>query len=125
MVGALSSAARIPLPAATRERATDPSACAGMRPPPNGIVPFDSSRDPRVSSPSSCCRIPGTLPPRLELTGRYASLEAIRIALVNTNRIQPPIAPIGLDYVAEALAASGQGGEILHPAPGGGWERAG
>ena len=27
----------------------------------------------------------------------------MRVALVNTNRVQPPIAPIGLDYVAEAL----------------------
>ncbi len=27
----------------------------------------------------------------------------MRIALINTNRIQPPIAPIGLEYVAEAL----------------------
>ncbi|MDX9753332.1 MAG: cobalamin B12-binding domain-containing protein, partial [bacterium] len=31
----------------------------------------------------------------------------MRIALINTNRIQPPIAPIGLDYVAEALDAAG------------------
>src|SRR4030067_887351 len=110
MVGARSSAARTPSPAATRDGAPDPSSCAGMRPPPNGIVPFDSSRDPRVSSPSSRCRFPGTLPPRLELAGRYASLEAMRIALVNNNRIQPPIPPIGLDYVAAGLAASRQGG---------------
>ncbi len=31
----------------------------------------------------------------------------MRVALVNTNRMQPPIAPIGLDYLAEALAATG------------------
>ena len=31
----------------------------------------------------------------------------MRVALINANRIRPPIAPIGLDYVAEALAASG------------------
>ena len=31
----------------------------------------------------------------------------MRVALVNTNRIRPPIAPIGLDYVAEALHAAG------------------
>lgn len=31
----------------------------------------------------------------------------MRVALVNTNRVRPPIAPIGLDYVAEALGASG------------------
>ncbi len=31
----------------------------------------------------------------------------MRVALVNTNRIRPPVAPIGLDYVAEALAAAG------------------
>lgn len=37
----------------------------------------------------------------------------MHIALVNTNRIRPPIAPIGLDYVAEALSASGHHVEIL------------
>ncbi len=31
----------------------------------------------------------------------------MRVALVNTNRIRPPIAPIGLDYVAEALGTAG------------------
>jgi len=31
----------------------------------------------------------------------------VRVALVNTNRIVPPIAPIGLEYVAEALNAAG------------------
>ncbi|MBW2149888.1 MAG: radical SAM protein [Deltaproteobacteria bacterium] len=31
----------------------------------------------------------------------------MNVALVNTNQIQPPIAPIGLDYVAEALNAAG------------------
>ncbi len=37
----------------------------------------------------------------------------MRVALVNTNRITPPIAPIGLEYVAEALCASGQEVDIL------------
>jgi len=37
----------------------------------------------------------------------------VNVALVNTNRIQPPIAPIGLDYVAEALNAAGHHVEIL------------
>ena len=37
----------------------------------------------------------------------------MRICLVNTNRIKPPIAPIGLDYVAEALNASGHHVEVL------------
>ena len=37
----------------------------------------------------------------------------MRVALVNTNRIQPAIAPIGLDYVAEALLAAGHGVELL------------
>ncbi len=37
----------------------------------------------------------------------------MRVALVNTNRMQPPIAPIGLDYVAEALRAAGHGVELL------------
>jgi radical SAM superfamily enzyme YgiQ (UPF0313 family) len=37
----------------------------------------------------------------------------LRVALVNTNRIRPPIAPIGLEYVAEAVAASGHEVAIL------------
>jgi tryptophan 2-C-methyltransferase len=37
----------------------------------------------------------------------------MNIALVNTNRIQPPIAPIGLDYVAEALHAAGHSVTLL------------
>lgn len=37
----------------------------------------------------------------------------MRIALVNTNRIRPAVAPIGLDYVAEALDASGHQSQIL------------
>jgi len=37
----------------------------------------------------------------------------MHVALVNTNRIRPPIAPIGLDYVAEALNAAGHQVEIL------------
>jgi radical SAM superfamily enzyme YgiQ (UPF0313 family) len=37
----------------------------------------------------------------------------VRVALVNTNRMQPPIGPIGLDYVAEALDAAGQRVELL------------
>src|SRR3990170_4143996 len=37
----------------------------------------------------------------------------MRVALVNTNRIKPPVAPIGLDYVAEALRASGHRPELL------------
>jgi tryptophan 2-C-methyltransferase len=37
----------------------------------------------------------------------------MRVALVNTNRMRPPIAPIGLDYVAEALAAAGHHPEVL------------
>ncbi|MGA1867828.1 MAG: B12-binding domain-containing radical SAM protein [bacterium] len=35
------------------------------------------------------------------------------IALVNTNRIQPPIAPIGLEYIAEAVHAAGYCPDIL------------
>jgi len=37
----------------------------------------------------------------------------LRVALINTNRIQPPIAPIGLEYVAEALGGAGHDVEIL------------
>ncbi|MCP5116302.1 MAG: B12-binding domain-containing radical SAM protein, partial [bacterium] len=37
----------------------------------------------------------------------------MRVALVNTNRMQPPIGPIGLDYIAEALNAAGHQVELL------------
>jgi radical SAM superfamily enzyme YgiQ (UPF0313 family) len=37
----------------------------------------------------------------------------MNVALVNTNRIRPPIGPIGLDYVAEALSAAGHHVGIL------------
>lgn len=37
----------------------------------------------------------------------------MKVALVNTNRIKPPIAPLGLEYVAEALASQGHKPEIL------------
>jgi hypothetical protein len=37
----------------------------------------------------------------------------MRVALVNTNRIKPPIAPIGLDYLAEALDAGGHDVSLL------------
>lgn len=37
----------------------------------------------------------------------------MHVALINTNRIKPPIAPIGLEYVAEALNAAGHYVEIL------------
>lgn len=37
----------------------------------------------------------------------------MRVALVNTNRMQPPIAPIGLDYLSEALNAAGHRVELL------------
>jgi len=35
------------------------------------------------------------------------------IALINTNRMQPPIAPIGLDYVAVAARAAGVGVDVV------------
>jgi hypothetical protein len=35
------------------------------------------------------------------------------IALMNTNRMQPPVAPIGLDYVAEALHTDGHTVRLL------------
>lgn len=37
----------------------------------------------------------------------------MRVALVNANRIRPPIAPIGLEYVAEAVAAAGHDVDVL------------
>jgi hypothetical protein len=46
----------------------------------------------------------------------------MRVSLVNTNRIEPPIGPIGLDYVAEALNASGHEVEICDPPGGEDWE---
>lgn len=37
----------------------------------------------------------------------------MHIALVNTNRIKPPIAPIGLEYVAEMLNSAGHQVDVL------------
>jgi radical SAM superfamily enzyme YgiQ (UPF0313 family) len=37
----------------------------------------------------------------------------MHVALVNTNRIKPPIAPIGLEYVAETLNAAGHHVQVL------------
>ena len=37
----------------------------------------------------------------------------MEIALINTNRMKPPIAPIGLEYVAETLVKTGYRVEIL------------
>ena len=37
----------------------------------------------------------------------------MHVALLNTNRIKPPIAPIGLEYVAEALHAAGHQVAVL------------
>ncbi len=37
----------------------------------------------------------------------------MRILLINTNRMHPPIAPIGLEYVAAALQAAGHAPELL------------
>ena len=37
----------------------------------------------------------------------------MKTALVNTNRMRPPIAPIGLEYTAEAMRAGGHHVEIL------------
>jgi radical SAM superfamily enzyme YgiQ (UPF0313 family) len=37
----------------------------------------------------------------------------MRVALINTNRMQPPVAPIALDYLAEALHAAGHRVEVL------------
>lgn len=37
----------------------------------------------------------------------------MQVALINTNRMQPPVAPIALDYIAEALQASGHPVRLL------------
>jgi radical SAM superfamily enzyme YgiQ (UPF0313 family) len=37
----------------------------------------------------------------------------LRIALVNTNRIKPPIAPIGIDYLTEVLRGAGHWVRVL------------
>jgi hypothetical protein len=37
----------------------------------------------------------------------------VKVALVNTNRIHPPVAPIGLDYLCEAVHAAGHSVQLL------------
>ena len=37
----------------------------------------------------------------------------MKVALINTNRMQPPVAPIALDYIAEALHAAGHAVQLL------------
>jgi len=37
----------------------------------------------------------------------------MKVALINTNRMQPPIAPIGLDYIASALQSAGHEVRLL------------
>jgi tryptophan 2-C-methyltransferase len=37
----------------------------------------------------------------------------MRALLINSNRMQPPIGPIGLDYVAEAMSAAGHSVQLL------------
>ncbi|UCD87430.1 MAG: radical SAM protein [Desulfobacterales bacterium] len=48
----------------------------------------------------------------------------MQIALVNTNRIKPPIAPVGLEYVAEVLDASGHQVQVLDLCWEGEWDSA-
>jgi radical SAM superfamily enzyme YgiQ (UPF0313 family) len=38
---------------------------------------------------------------------KYKEIHLAMLALINTNRMQPPIAPIGLDYVATAVRQAG------------------
>ena len=42
-----------------------------------------------------------------------AEAQLSRVVLVNTNRMRPPIAPIGLDYIADSLRAEGVEVELL------------
>ena len=37
----------------------------------------------------------------------------MNVALINTNRIHPPVAPIGLDYLSEALHVAGHSVQLL------------
>ena len=48
----------------------------------------------------------------------------MQVALINTNRIKPLIAPIGLDYVAEAVNAAGHTVAVLDLCWSDVWERA-
>jgi hypothetical protein len=41
------------------------------------------------------------------LSGWGKAREIKEVALVNTNRVKPPIFPIGLEYVAEVLNETG------------------
>ncbi len=50
----------------------------------------------------------------LEREGNGSSRDPVmNVALINTNRIKPPIAPIGLEYVAEALDGAGHAVTVL------------
>ena len=37
----------------------------------------------------------------------------MKVLLVNTNRMKPAIAPLGLDYLADSLAAAGHQPQLL------------
>ena len=45
--------------------------------------------------------------------GEYKKSRNMKTALINTNKIQPPIAPIGLEYIAESLSAASHGVNVL------------
>src|SRR5512142_2247605 len=47
------------------------------------------------------------------LRSKFGYDDPMRVAMVNTNRIKPPIGPLGLEYVAEALVAAGHEVRIL------------
>jgi radical SAM superfamily enzyme YgiQ (UPF0313 family) len=47
----------------------------------------------------------------------------MRIALVNTNRVKPAIAPIGLEYVAESISRAGFSVEVLDLCWADDWEK--
>lgn len=53
-------------------------------------------------------------PPGPRGVGRLVSeVRALLLTLINTNRMQPPIAPLGLDYVAAAVRAAGHRVELV------------